>query len=109
MLVAPVLLLIVTVIFQAVLYFHALQVARLAANEGLMATQGLSGSTSAGQRRAADVLDQFGRPLTGAEVDVNRSAQTARVVITGRVPMLVPGFRIPVEAIASGPVSGFRR
>lgn len=107
-LVAPVLFLAVSAVFQAMLYFHALQVARLAANEALMATQGLSGTSAAGQTRADDVFDQFGRPLSGTHVDVTRSSQMTRVVITGRVPMLIPGFRFAVEAVASGPVSGFQ-
>ena len=107
MLVAPVLLLAVTAIFQAVLYFHALQVARLAANEGLMAAQGTTGSVSAGRHRADDVLDQFGRPLTGPVVDVSRDTQNASVHVTGSVPMLLPGFRVPVQATAVGPVSAF--
>lgn len=90
------------------LYFHALQVARLAANESLMTTQGRSGSIAAGRHRADDVLTQFGNPLSRPAVDVTRTAQTARVHIAGRVPMLLPGFRIPVQATASGPVSVFR-
>ena len=106
-LVAPALLLAVTAIFQAMLYFHALQVARLAANESLMSTQGLSGSVNAGRHRADDVLAQFGNPLNQPTVDVTRTSQTARVHITGHVTMLLPGFAVPVQASASGPVSAF--
>lgn len=106
-LVAPVLLLAVTAVFQAMLYFHALQVARLAANESLMSTQGLSGSVAAGRSRADDVLAQFGNPLNQPAVDVTRTAQTARVHITGHVSMLLPGFTVPVQASATGPVSAF--
>lgn len=102
------LLLAVTAVFQAMLYFHALQVARLAASESLMSTQGLTGSVSAGRQRAQDVLSQFGDPLEGPAVEVTRIAQTARVHVAGRVPMLLPGFAVPVEATASGPVSAFR-
>jgi len=102
-----VLLLAVTAVFQAMLYFHALQVARLAANESLMTTQGRSGSVTAGRHRADDVLTQFGNPLSRPAVEVTRTSQTARVHIAGRVPMLLPGFRIPVQATATGPVSVF--
>lgn len=107
-LVAPVLLLAVTAVFQAVVYFHALQVARLAANEGLLSTQGLSGSTASGRNRADDVLVQFGQPLTATTVGVTRDARNARVHITGRVTMLLPGFRVAVQATATGPVTAFR-
>ena len=106
-LVAPVLLLAVTAVFQAMLYFHALQVARLAANESLMSTQGLSGSVTAGRHRADDVLSQFSNPLNRPAVDVTRTTQTARVRITGHVAMLLPGFAVPVQATVSGPVSAF--
>jgi hypothetical protein len=37
-----------------------------------------------------------------------RDAQDARVHITGRVSMLLPGFAVAVQATASGPVSVFR-
>ena len=107
-LVAPVLLLAVTAVFQAVVYFHAVQVARLAANEGLLSAQGWSGSTGSGRHRADDVLVQFGQPLTGATVEVTRNAQNARVHIAGRVSMLLPGFRVAVQATATGPVTTFR-
>jgi hypothetical protein len=107
-LVAPALLLAVTAVFQAMVYFHALQVARMAADDGLQATQGRNGSENAGQRRATDLLDQFGRPLTSQRVEVSRDATTASVHVTGHVAMLLPGFRLPVEATATGPVSVFK-
>ena len=106
-LVAPALLLAVTAVFQAMLYFHALQVTRMAADQGLQATQGLSGSTTAGQHRVDDILSQFGQPLSSPEVSVNRTTATASVSVTGHVAMLLPGFHIPVQATATGPVSAF--
>ena len=107
-LVAPALLLMVTAVFQAMLYFHALQVTRMAADQGLQATQGISGSTTAGRHRVDDVLGQFGQPLSSPEVAVSRGAQTATVHITGHVAMLLPGFNIPVQATATGPISAFQ-
>lgn len=107
-LVAPALLLAVTAVFQAMVYFHALQVARMAADDGLQAAQGRNGSVNAGQRRAADLLDQFGSPLTSEHVTVSRDASTASVHVTGHVAMLLPGFRMPVEATATGPVAVFK-
>lgn len=108
MLVAPALLLAVTAVFQAALYFRGVQVARLAASQALTATQGLDGSTSAGRARADDVLDQLGEPLSGVAINVSRSATEARVAVSGRVSMLLPGFAVRVHASAAGPVSVFR-
>jgi hypothetical protein len=102
------LLLTVTAVFQATLYFRGVQVARLAASQGLTATQGLGGSTSAGRTRADDVLDQFGEPLSGVVIDVTRSVTEARVSVSGRVSMLLPGFTVRVHVSAAGPVSAFR-
>lgn len=96
-----------TAVFQAMLYFHALQVTRMAADQGLQATQGISGSTTAGRHRVEDVLSQFGQPLFSPEVSVNRTAASASVSVTGHVAMLLPGFHIPVQATATGPVSAF--
>jgi len=106
-LVAPALLLAVTAVFQAALYFHGVHVARLAAAQALTATQGHTGSPTAGRARAGDVLDQLGRPLSGVAIDVTRTPMQARVVITGRVAMLLPGFAVRVHASAVGPVSVF--
>jgi len=107
-LVAPALLAAVTAVFQAMLYFRGVQVARLAAAQGLTATQGLSGSTTAGRERVNDVLDQLGQPLSGVIITVSRSAGEARVTITGRVPTLLPGFAVDVRADTAGPVAVFR-
>ena len=107
MLVAPALLVAVTAVFQAMLYFRGVQVARLAAAQGLTATQGLGGSTTAGQERVNDVLDQLGQPLTGVTITVTASDGDARVTITGRVPALLPGFAVDVHAESVGPVAVF--
>jgi hypothetical protein len=106
-LLAPVLLGGVSVIFQAALYFHALHVARLAADEGLTATQGTSGSTAGGRARTLSVLDQYSNPLQSATVTVTRTAAHSTVAITGRIPSLLPVLRVTVNARVTGPTTVF--
>jgi hypothetical protein len=106
-LVAPALLLAVSAVIQAMLYYHAVQVARLAATQGLVATQGLSGSTSAGRDRATAVLDQIGG-VNQPTITAQRTGDMAQVHISGHIAMLIPGLRLTVHGDASGPIARYQ-
>ena len=107
MLVGPVLLLAVSAVFQAVMYFHALQAAHLAADQGLAATQVVGGSATAGQQRALDTLSQLRSPLGTPSVRATRTAGDARVAVSGGVAEILPGLALHVTATAAGPAEGF--
>jgi len=104
----PVVLLATSAIFQAVVYFHGLEAAHMAANEALVATEATDGTAQAGSARATDVLAQLGHPLSGVSVNAGRGPTTATVTVTGSVAELLPGMELHVTALATGPVEVFR-
>jgi hypothetical protein len=107
--VLPALLLAASAVIQAMLYFHAAQSARAAANQGLTAAQGFSGSAAAGRARAAAVLDQLGHPLGGATVSASRTGTRTRVTVAGQAPRLLPVIDLSVRGVAAGTTTRFRR
>lgn len=103
-LVLPALLLAITAVFQAVLYEHAAQAARLAAAQALTALEGRAGSAPAALAEARAVLDQLGSPLSAVAVEATRSGGLARVVVSGYAQRLLPGLTLRVSGLAAGPV-----
>src|SRR5437660_7729890 len=108
-LVMPLLLLLITAIVQFALWYHAAHVAIAAAQDGARAARVEGGTTQAGQTRAQQLLDQLGTGvLTDPTITVIRDADTARVEIKGYAPELIPGLRLPVDAVSSGKTERFR-
>src|SRR5947209_9012750 len=100
-LVMPLLLLLITAIVQFAVWYHAAHVAIAAAQDGARAARVEGGTTQAGQTRAQQLLDQIGTGvLTDATITVTRDADTARVEIKGWAPELIPGLRLPVDAVS---------
>jgi hypothetical protein len=106
-LVVPVLLLAISAVFQCVLYFHALQAAHIAADQGLTATAVVGGTSAAGENRALDALSQLGSPLGTPSVSAARGSSLAIVSVNGGVTELVPGLALRVHATAAGPIEAF--
>jgi hypothetical protein len=106
-LVVPALLLAVTLVFQAMLYYHGRQAATLAAHAGLAVARSVDGSAAAGEARAGDTLAQLGHPLAQPSVSATRGPTVAQVAVTGRVQALVPWFPTAVHGTVSGPVARF--
>src|SRR5438094_10038590 len=108
-LVMPLLLLLITAIVQFALWYHAAHVAIAAAQDGARAARVEAGTSQAGQARAQQLLDQLGTGvLTDPTITVTLDAETARVEIRGYAPELVPGLRLPVDAVSSGKTERFR-
>jgi len=103
-----VVLLATSAIFQAVVYFHGLQAAHLAANQGLFAAEATDGTAQAGTSRATDVLAQLGNPLSAPSVNASRGPETATVTVTGSVAELVPGLALHISVVSRGPVEVFQ-
>lgn len=99
----PVVLLLVLLIVQFGLWLHARQVATAAAQEGLVAAQVETGTAAAGHDRAVVFLTQAGG-LREVRVDAARDLTTARVVVTGTTPAVIPGTALGVSGVAEGPV-----
>lgn len=100
----PALVLLLMLVVQFALYQHASHLVTAAAQEGVQAAQVERGSAGAGRAGAEGFLAQANRGVVeGTTVDVSRSATSTRVVVTGRVLSLVPGFGLGVRGVADGP------
>src|SRR3989440_600300 len=84
-LVMPLLLLLITLIVQFALWYHAAHIATAAAQDGARAARIEGGTAADGQARAQQVLEQLG-VLTGSSVTVTRDANVARVEVHGYAP-----------------------
>ena len=108
-LVTPAMLLLLMLIVQVGLWFHASHVATAAAQEGARAARLENGTEAAGQQEAEAFLDALGREIiVDRGVTASRSADTARVEVKGYAVSVVPGLRLPIDASSEGPVERFR-
>jgi len=106
----PVLMLLVWIGMQLVLVFFANRVALSAAQEGVRAARERTGSTTVAERRAQRYLDQLGSTLLlHPQVRASRTADAARVEVSGHAQQLVPFFaRLRVVQVAESPRERFR-
>lgn len=75
------------------------------ANHALQVTRLFGGTESAGRADASTVLQQVGARLVhGQQITVDRTANTATVVISGKAPSVVPFLRLSVSTRVSAPV-----
>jgi Flp pilus assembly protein TadG len=108
-LVVPVLLVLITLVIQFGLWYHASNVADAAAEEGVRAARLRGGTAEAGQATTENFLSQAGPTIVVApEVSVSRDSDTARVEVHGSVVSVVPGIRLPIDALAESPLEEFR-
>jgi Flp pilus assembly protein TadG len=106
----PLLMVIILLIVQFAVWYHAVSVAQATAQEALAAARVQGGSAAAGQQRAAQVLGQVGDAvLVGPQVSVTRTAITATVQVHGTAERVVPlpGLSLPVTVTVTGPVERF--
>jgi len=107
----PVTLFIVFAIVQFGVWYHASDVAKAAAQEGVAAARVEGGTAKAGVDRAQRVLDDNARGLiVGPRVLPLRDETVARVEVSGTCIRIVPipGLSLPVHAVAESPVERFR-
>lgn len=105
----PAMVLVVMLVFQFALWQHANHLASTAAQRGARSAQVERGSASAGRTAATAALSGPGSGLISSQsVRVSRTRDRTRVVVTGRVVSLVPGFTFSVRGVADGPSERFR-
>jgi Flp pilus assembly protein TadG len=106
----PLLMLLVWVGMQLVLVFFANRVALSAAQEGVRAARQRTGSLATAERRAQRYLDQLGGTLLlHPQVRASRTAEVARVEVTGQAQQLVPLLaRLRVIQVVESPRERFR-
>ncbi len=105
----PLLLGLLLSIVQFALWMHAAHIAEATAAQALDAVRVEGGTAATGHAQAATVLNQIGRGvLRDPHVTVTRTAEEARVEITGTAQAVLPWLRLPVRATAHGPTERFR-
>lgn len=100
----PVIGLIIFSTFAFVLYFHAEQIAHLAAAQGLEAARVQGGTEVAGQTAAERYLAEFDKStLHDGRIQVQRGAREARVEVSGYAEQIVPFLNLPVHVTVTAP------
>ncbi len=103
-LVVPVAMLLIFVVVQAALVFHAQALVDAAAQDGAQAGLGESGTEAAAQSAARSVIGTSAGNLL-SDVDISVQANSSRLSVTVRaaVKSLIPGYRPTVSSTAAGP------
>lgn len=105
----PVLLLLITIVIQFGLYYHAAHTAEAAAQEGARAARVEGAVAADGQQRAeAFMADAAPTLVDNVTVIATRDTETAHVEVRGTVQPIVPGLTLRVQADATSPVERFR-
>ena len=106
---APALMILILLAVQFGLWYHASNVVRSAAQEGVRAAR-VEGATAAdGEQEALRFLAEAGAETVGSShVTAIRDASSARVEVQGTAPGLIPGFHLGVRAVSQSPLESFR-
>ncbi|MGD9754286.1 MAG: TadE/TadG family type IV pilus assembly protein [Acidimicrobiia bacterium] len=105
----PVLLLLVLLVIQFGLYYHAAHSAEAAAQEGARAARVEGASAADGEDRARTFMADAAPTLVhDVTITASRDADNARVEVRGIVHAIVPGLDLTVRADAESPVERFR-
>ena len=100
----PLLLLIVMLVIQAGVWFHATHIAQAAANRAAATAAAYHSSAGAGRSAGADTLTAIGSGvLKNPSVSVTRTATEVRVTIHGVASTVVPGMHWHVETTVVRP------
>lgn len=100
----PGVLVIVFLVVQAALCWHAQNAALSAAQQGLAVAR--VAGISQGEARARQVANELGGVHS---VDVTGAGdRDLTIVVSGSAPVLLPGVHVTVREMASGPAEGFR-
>jgi len=101
----PLVVFVIVLIVQAGAFYHAEQVAKIAADRAVAVARTEYGSAGLGQAQADHVLRVVGDgSLTDARISVKRTAGQVDVVVTAAVPHFVPFWPGRVTVASAGPV-----
>jgi Flp pilus assembly protein TadG len=104
----PVLLLLIMVVIQFGLWYHAEHVVQAAAQEGVRAARAEGSTSDAGRERAEQFLASVGGSvIDGPQVESTRDGRQASVVVTGKAVAVIPGVHLDVRAHATSPTEDF--
>lgn len=103
--VAVVVLMLVFMIIQVGLFYHARKVAQSAARQGVDAGRQLGSSPGDGVAQAEAFLAKYGGSVRGAAVSsAGSTAEELHITVTGGVATLIPGLELNVSQDAHGPI-----
>lgn len=106
----PVVLLLIFLVIQGALYYHARNVALAAAQEGVRVARAENGTQTAGGNAARAFVEQAGGTgiITNLKVDPTRTATKATITVSGRAMSAIPGMPgFTITQTAEGPVERF--
>ena len=108
-LILPVVLVMVMLVVQFALAFHARQVVTAAAQDAALAATATGATPDAADTTARHVLASAGTGLLrDTDVNVNADADRVHVTVTGTVANVVPGVEFTVSGTSDAPVERFR-
>ncbi len=104
----PALIVVIMMVFQVAMFWHAKQSADVAAEEAVEAAQIATATADDGFAGANTILSQAGN-LRNATISVDRNVATGIVTVTvsGHAPSLIPFGSWGVTATAQGPIEQF--
>lgn len=107
MLVISMLLVVFLLMLQYALKAHAHRIASAAAEEGLVAATGYSGTAAQGRQVAREYVERLGPGLAATEVRAERGSRTASVMVAGNAEQFLPFLTVHVAVTLEGPVERF--
>jgi Flp pilus assembly protein TadG len=106
--IVPALVLLIMLVIQFALYYHAANVATAAAQDSVRAARIETGSAGAGQARAHELLSHAGGSVfSSVSVQTSRGGRSAHAEVDGTVVSVIPGLDLHVTRSADGPVEQF--
>ncbi|NKS56230.1 pilus assembly protein [Rhodococcus hoagii] len=100
----PIILLLTFGLIQGALYYHARNVALVAAEQGLDATRGQYGTTALGYAAAESFLTTAGTTLEAPTVTITRGTTEATISVVGKSTAILPFLDFTVSVDRSLPI-----
>lgn len=103
-LLVPIVMLLILVVVQAALVFHAQSIVDAAAHDGARAGQGESGTEAVARSAAQSVIGtSAGNLLSEVDVSVRSNPSRLSVTVQANVKSLIPGYTPTISSTAAGP------
>lgn len=105
----PLLLLLIAVVIQLALWYHATNSADAVARQALATTRLADISATRANQEADAIAQQLAGPtLVDPAVVVDRQLTATTVTVTGTATQVLPFITLPIEVTASGPTERFQ-
>lgn len=95
--------LLLLMVVQVAVWYHARSVAQTAARHGVDHVRVIDGTTDDGVAVANEFLDQSGGGLRDRRVDATRTVERSTVSVSGAVVSVIPGVNLTVSVTVNAP------